>query len=112
MEAVNVLPRQFTASAVSLAGRSLFALPTLGVGVRTHARGNGKALQELLDRREEDREEDDDTPVITQILWESPLKVLLYPDPKLRAPNARLGSECFDESLKKLADEMFQVMYE
>lgn len=48
--------RPFTGSEARTTGRSILA------DVRPNARG-GKALQELLDNREEDREEDDDTPV-------------------------------------------------
>ncbi|XP_020597868.1 peptide deformylase 1B, chloroplastic-like isoform X1 [Phalaenopsis equestris] len=40
---------------------------------------------------------------------DAPLKIVEYPDPRLRAKNKRIGT--FDESLKKLADEMFDVMY-
>ena len=36
--------------------------------------------------------------------------MLLYPDPKLRAPNATIS--CFDESLRQLAEQMFEVMYQ
>lgn len=42
--------------------------------------------------------------------WRSPLQVLKYPDPGLRAVNARVG--VFDESLTRLAAEMFDVMYQ
>jgi peptide deformylase len=35
--------------------------------------------------------------------------VLKYPDPKLRAPNARIDD--FGPRLKQLAAEMFDVMY-
>ncbi|XP_042496808.1 peptide deformylase 1B, chloroplastic [Macadamia integrifolia] len=41
--------------------------------------------------------------------FESPLKIVEYPDPILRARNKRIGT--FDENLKKLVDEMFDVMY-
>ncbi|KAK9061712.1 hypothetical protein SSX86_018895 [Deinandra increscens subsp. villosa] len=41
--------------------------------------------------------------------FEAPLKIVLYPDPKLRAKNKRVVT--FDENLKKLVDEMFDVMY-
>ncbi|KAI3463014.1 hypothetical protein Pfo_019677 [Paulownia fortunei] len=41
--------------------------------------------------------------------FEGPLKVVEYPDPILRAKNKRVNT--FDESLKKLVDEMFDVMY-
>ncbi|KAG0474149.1 hypothetical protein HPP92_016006 [Vanilla planifolia] len=37
------------------------------------------------------------------------LKIVEYPDPRLRARNKRINT--FDENLKKLADEMFDVMY-
>jgi len=37
------------------------------------------------------------------------LKVLLYPDPRLRAENVRITT--FDDKLVKLAKEMFKVMY-
>ncbi|XP_020223342.1 peptide deformylase 1B, chloroplastic [Cajanus cajan] len=38
-----------------------------------------------------------------------PLKILEYPDPKLRARNKRIVT--FDDSLNKLVHEMFDVMY-
>ncbi|KAK3264832.1 Peptide deformylase 1B, chloroplastic [Cymbomonas tetramitiformis] len=38
-----------------------------------------------------------------------PLEVLIYPDPKLRAPN--LPIENFDDDLATLASEMFKTMY-
>ncbi|RAL39463.1 unnamed protein product [Cuscuta campestris] len=40
---------------------------------------------------------------------QEPLKIVEYPDPVLRAKNKMIGT--FDENLKKLADEMFDVMY-
>ncbi|XP_057437320.1 peptide deformylase 1B, chloroplastic/mitochondrial [Lotus japonicus] len=39
----------------------------------------------------------------------TPLKVVEYPDPRLRAKNKRIAT--FDDNLKKLVDEMFDVMY-
>ena len=33
-----------------------------------------------------------------------------YPDPRLRAQNARIGA--FDDTLRRLAEEMFEVMYQ
>lgn len=41
--------------------------------------------------------------------FEEPLKIVEYPDPILRAKNKRI--DAFDESLKKLVEEMFDVMY-
>lgn len=41
--------------------------------------------------------------------FEIPLKVVKYPDPLLRAKNKRIDS--FDDNLKKLVHEMFDVMY-
>ncbi len=43
--------------------------------------------------------------------WSSPLEVLQYPHPKLRALNARLSSAAFGPDLQRLAAEMFDVMY-
>ncbi|KAJ1412174.1 Peptide deformylase, partial [Sesbania bispinosa] len=41
--------------------------------------------------------------------YEAPLKIVEYPDPKLRARNKRIAT--FDDNLKKLVHEMFDVMY-
>lgn len=41
--------------------------------------------------------------------FEAPLKIVEYPDPILRAKNKLIGT--FDDNLKKLVDEMFDVMY-
>ncbi|KAL3678199.1 hypothetical protein R1sor_021155 [Riccia sorocarpa] len=41
--------------------------------------------------------------------FESPLGVILYPDPRLRAKNKRIT--VFDEKLQALVAEMFDVMY-
>jgi hypothetical protein len=46
---------------------------------------------------------------VTELVWEKPLTILNYPDPRLRAPNARIG--VFDDRLRQLAAEMFDVMY-
>lgn len=43
------------------------------------------------------------------ILYEGPLRIVEYPDPILRAKNKRI--ESFDDNLKKLAGEMFDIMY-
>ncbi|RRT61673.1 hypothetical protein GW17_00028235 [Ensete ventricosum] len=43
------------------------------------------------------------------LCFEAPLKIVEYPDPILRARNKRIST--FDENLKKLAKEMFDVMY-
>ena len=47
---------------------------------------------------------------MTKLEWQSPLAVLQYPDPRLRVANARIG--VCDDSLKQLAAEMFEVMYQ
>jgi hypothetical protein len=75
-----------------------------------HARGSAsRLLRELAEQREE--VEEDKTPGISSPLeWASPLSVLRYPDPRLRAPNANLA--IFDDSVKALAAEMFKLMYE
>lgn len=41
--------------------------------------------------------------------FESPLRIVEYPDPRLRLRNKRI--ETFDDNLKKLVEEMFDVMY-
>lgn len=41
--------------------------------------------------------------------FEAPLKIVEYPNPILRAKNKLIGT--FDDNLKKLVDEMFDVMY-
>ncbi|XP_028099043.1 peptide deformylase 1B, chloroplastic-like [Camellia sinensis] len=41
--------------------------------------------------------------------FEAPLKIVEYPDPILRTKNRRIDT--FDDNLKKLVDEMFDVMY-
>lgn len=46
----------------------------------------------------------------TAIEYESPLEVLLYPHPKLRAANLTVTD--FDENLASFATELFEVMYE
>lgn len=46
---------------------------------------------------------------VEDLRFEAPLKIVEYPDPRLRARNKRI--ETFDDNLKKLADEMFLVMY-
>lgn len=43
------------------------------------------------------------------LYFESPLKIVEYPDPILRARNKRINT--FDENLRKLVEQMFDVMY-
>ncbi|KAG2714558.1 hypothetical protein I3843_03G036500 [Carya illinoinensis] len=52
---------------------------------------------------------DEDVASRDNLRFEAPLKIVEYPDPVLRAKNKRIDS--FDDNLKKLADEMFDVMY-
>ncbi len=47
---------------------------------------------------------------MTKLEWSSPLQIVKYPDPRLRAVNAKIG--VFDDSLLRLAKEMIQVMYQ
>ncbi|GLT33243.1 hypothetical protein SLA2020_078470 [Shorea laevis] len=46
---------------------------------------------------------------VEDLRFEPPLKIVEYPDPILRARNKRI--ETFDDNLKKLVDEMIEVMY-
>lgn len=52
---------------------------------------------------------DDEVASPEDLRFEAPLKIVEYPDPILRAKNKRI--ETFDENLKMLVDEMFDVMY-
>ncbi|OMO69556.1 Formylmethionine deformylase [Corchorus olitorius] len=52
---------------------------------------------------------DDEIASLEDLRFESPLKVVEYPDPILRKRNKRIDT--FDENLKKLVHEMFDVMY-
>ncbi|XP_057773488.1 peptide deformylase 1B, chloroplastic-like isoform X1 [Salvia miltiorrhiza] len=45
----------------------------------------------------------------SDLLFKGPLEIIKYPDPILRAKNKRVTS--FDENLKRLVDEMFDIMY-
>lgn len=47
---------------------------------------------------------------VTELAFDAPLSIVLYPDPRLRAVNAKIG--VFGEPVKRLAEEMFRVMYE
>ena len=47
---------------------------------------------------------------VTKLEWSRPVSILKYPDPRLRAVNARLN--VFDDSLLELAKDMIKVMYE
>ncbi|XP_047055573.1 peptide deformylase 1B, chloroplastic-like [Lolium rigidum] len=51
----------------------------------------------------------EDFATAADLQFEAPLKIVLYPDPVLRARNKRINT--FDANLRSLADEMFDVMY-
>uniref|UniRef100_A0A0D9YC66 Peptide deformylase n=1 Tax=Oryza glumipatula TaxID=40148 RepID=A0A0D9YC66_9ORYZ len=53
--------------------------------------------------------EDEDFATAADLQFEPPLKVVKYPDPILRACNKRINT--FDDNLRSLTDEMFDVMY-
>jgi peptide deformylase len=46
---------------------------------------------------------------VTELTWERPLQIIKYPDPRLRAVNARIG--VFDDRVKQLGQELLEVMY-
>jgi peptide deformylase len=80
-----------------------------------------RALQELLNRRNDEAEDGGDEteegayPTLSASVSDvadlsRPLSVLKYPDPVLRNPNYTVT--VFDSSLKSLAEKMFEVMYE
>lgn len=49
-------------------------------------------------------------PVVDKLEWSNPLSIIKYPDPRLRAVNAKIA--VFDDSLKQLASQMMEVMYQ
>ncbi|KAK3161378.1 hypothetical protein QOZ80_1BG0076340 [Eleusine coracana subsp. coracana] len=53
--------------------------------------------------------EADDFATAADLRFEPPLQVVKYPDPILRAPNKRINT--FDDNLRTLTNEMFDVMY-
>ncbi|KAI4348175.1 hypothetical protein L6164_008930 [Bauhinia variegata] len=52
---------------------------------------------------------EDEVACPADLQFETPLEIVEYPDPRLRAQNKRINT--FDDNLKKLVDEMFDVMY-
>uniref|UniRef100_A0A7N0UA93 Peptide deformylase n=1 Tax=Kalanchoe fedtschenkoi TaxID=63787 RepID=A0A7N0UA93_KALFE len=52
---------------------------------------------------------DEEVATQSDLQFESPLRIVEYPDPRLRARNKRIDT--FDDNLKKLVEEMFDVMY-
>lgn len=46
---------------------------------------------------------------VKELVWERPLQIIKYPDPRLRAVNARIG--VFDERVKQFGQELLEVMY-
>ncbi|GBF97179.1 peptide deformylase [Raphidocelis subcapitata] len=51
-----------------------------------------------------------EVPVVDTLEWSSPLQIIKYPDPRLRAVNARVGA-VDPQRLLALAAEMFDLMY-
>lgn len=45
----------------------------------------------------------------SDLQFKAPLEIIKYPDPILRAKNKRVNK--FDDNLKRLVHEMFDVMY-
>ncbi|KAI3438535.1 hypothetical protein D9Q98_000963 [Chlorella vulgaris] len=73
------------------------------------AQARNRLADLLADLKSEDVDDESTAPIVTKLEWQAPLGVLPYPDPRLRAPNSRIG--CFDDDLRRLAEEMFEVMY-
>ncbi|KAJ3695296.1 hypothetical protein LUZ60_000673 [Juncus effusus] len=93
----------FTKSSAS--SRLFCSVPSTQQSVSPGARFAVKARRGDLNfvLKEEDFASEDD------LRFESPLKIVEYPDPILRAKNKRINS--FDENLKRLVQEMFDIMY-
>lgn len=51
-----------------------------------------------------------EVPVVDSLEWARPLHIIKYPDPRLRAANARVGAVP-KQQLLQLASEMFELMY-
>lgn len=51
----------------------------------------------------------DAAPSAGALRWQTPLRIIKYPDPRLRAVNHRINS--FDQTLKKFAADLFEAMY-
>ncbi|KAG5527232.1 hypothetical protein RHGRI_028211 [Rhododendron griersonianum] len=54
-------------------------------------------------------EKEDEVASPADLSFQEPLKIVEYPDPILRSKNKRIVT--FDDNLKKLVEEMFNVMY-
>ena len=46
---------------------------------------------------------------VKDLHWDRPLQIIKYPDPRLRAVNARIGT--FDSKVEQLGKELLEVMY-
>lgn len=44
-----------------------------------------------------------------ELRWETPLQIIQYPDPRLRAPNAVVTD--FDSNLERFVADLFEAMY-
>lgn len=49
---------------------------------------------------------------VDSLSWQRPLAIVKYPDPRLRAVNARLSPSVPRQQLLDLAAEMFELMYQ
>jgi peptide deformylase len=49
-------------------------------------------------------------PIVESLEWTAPLSIIKYPDPRLRAVNAKIA--VFDQTLANLANQMFDIMYQ
>ncbi|KAG0585177.1 hypothetical protein KC19_3G264500 [Ceratodon purpureus] len=78
---------------------------TLGLGTKRHL-AVVAAKRNMLTELQSIREEADPAGPLE---FESPLDVILYPDPRLRAKNKFIN--VFDEKLQQLVNEMFDIMY-
>ncbi|XP_027093166.1 peptide deformylase 1B, chloroplastic isoform X1 [Coffea arabica] len=75
--------------------------PGMAAGVRAQARRSFSSSSKV--------KEDEFASAVADLQFEAPLKIVEYPDPILRAKNKRIST--FDHNLKKLVDEMFDIMY-
>ncbi|XP_074311433.1 peptide deformylase 1B, chloroplastic/mitochondrial [Silene latifolia] len=82
----------------------LFSSQTL----KLHSKISTK-FRSMASKKDPFKFQDEDFASSDDLQFEAPLKVVEYPDPRLRAKNKKINK--FDDNLKKLVAEMFDVMY-
>eukprot|EP00197_Chlamydomonas_leiostraca_P005511 CAMPEP_0202866288 /NCGR_PEP_ID=MMETSP1391-20130828/7303_1 /ASSEMBLY_ACC=CAM_ASM_000867 /TAXON_ID=1034604 /ORGANISM="Chlamydomonas leiostraca, Strain SAG 11-49" /LENGTH=242 /DNA_ID=CAMNT_0049546221 /DNA_START=89 /DNA_END=814 /DNA_ORIENTATION=- len=90
-------------------GRHILLRPSRLLNVAVHARSTAQGFGKSS-TVPKDLQMPKDVPVVSKLEWQRPLQLVKYPDPRLRAPNAKVG--VFDASLMELVNEMIPIMYQ